>query len=80
MIQCQISLYPLSNSNFREIISKCISILDEENISYTITSTSTLIKGEIGEVFDAVEKIFKAAKELNRENILLAIYSSACGE
>jgi len=80
MIQCQISLYPLSNSNFREIINKCIKVLDSENISYTVTSTNTLIKGDDSEVFNAVKKIFKTAKEMNRENILLAVYSSACSE
>lgn len=81
MIQCQISLYPLATPNFIEIINECIKILDNENnISYTVTRTNTLIKGEIEAVFEATEKIFIKAKELNPENILLAVYSSACSE
>lgn len=78
MTQCQISLYPLGNSNFRKIISECIKVLDKEDISYTVTSTSTLIKGEEDKVFEAVKKLFMAAKEMNPENIMLAVYSTAC--
>ena len=80
MIQCQISLYPLANPDFIEVINECIKILDNENISYTVTRTNTLIKGETDEVFEATKKIFIKARELNPENILLAVYSSACSE
>lgn len=80
MIQCQVSLYPLSNPDFRKIIDKCIIFLDDKNVSYTVTSTSTIISGEEKDVFDAVEQMFNLAKKLNKENILLAIYSNACGK
>ncbi|MDD3427718.1 MAG: YkoF family thiamine/hydroxymethylpyrimidine-binding protein [Caldisericia bacterium] len=80
MIQCQISLYPLANPDFIEVINECIKILDNENISYTVTRTNTLIKGETDAVFEATKKIFIKAKELNPENILIATYSSACSE
>lgn len=81
MIQCQISLYPLANPDFLEIINECIKILDNENnISYTVTRTNTLIKGEVDAVFEATKKIFIKAKELNKENVLIAVYSSACSE
>ena len=80
MIQCQISLYPLANPEFIEVINECIKILDNENISYTVTRTNILILLETDAVFEVTKKIFIKAKELNKENILLAVYSSACSE
>lgn len=78
MIQCQISAYPLGTENFKSIINECIKSLNDIPVSYTVTTMSTLVKGEKDHVFLAVRAIFDKAVELHPDLILVATYTSVC--
>ncbi len=78
MIQCQISAYPLGTAQYKEIINNCIEALNGIPISYTVTTMSTLIKGEKEKVFNAVEILFDHAMTLHPELVLVATYTSVC--
>ncbi len=78
MIQCQVSAYPLGAENFKSIINECITSLNQLPVSYTVTTMSTLVKGEKDDVFGAVRAIFDKALELHPDLILIATYTSVC--
>jgi len=79
MLQCQISLYPIAADNYREIINESIISLEKLNISYTLTSTCTILKGEDNIVFEAVRIFYENVIKIHRENVLVAIYSNIAG-
>ena len=79
MIQCQISLYPIAAENYKEIINKSILSLEKLNISYTLTSTCTILKGEDSKVFEAVKLFYENVMEIHKENVLVAIFSNISG-
>ncbi len=78
MIQCQISAYPLGTENFKSIINECIKSLNDVPVSYTVTTMSTLIKGEKDQVFLAVKTLFDKTMELHPDLVLIATYTSVC--
>jgi len=75
-IQCQISLYPLGNKQFKKIIDECLETLNHPGISYSIATMSTLIHGEFDEVFKSVEQLYRHALTMDPTFILNASYSS----
>lgn len=75
-IQCQISMYPLGTADFKKIVDECLEALNHPGISYTISTMSTLIHGEIKQVFDAVEKLYRFALTKDPSFIMNASYSS----
>jgi uncharacterized protein YqgV (UPF0045/DUF77 family) len=75
-IQCQISMYPLGKTNFKKIIDECLETLNHPGISYTITIMSTLIHGELDQVFKAVEDLYKVALTKDPSFVMNATYSS----
>jgi uncharacterized protein YqgV (UPF0045/DUF77 family) len=80
MLQCQLSLYPIATENYREIINKSILSLEKLNISYTLTSTCTILKGEDIDVFEAVKIFYEYVVKIHKENVLVAIYSNISGK
>jgi uncharacterized protein YqgV (UPF0045/DUF77 family) len=80
MIQCQISAYPLGTQSYKEIINECIKALNQIPVSYTVTTMSTLIKGDKEAVFKAVSTLFDHAITLHPELVLIATYTSVCSQ
>jgi uncharacterized protein YqgV (UPF0045/DUF77 family) len=80
MIQCQISAYPLGTPNYKDIINECIKALNQIPVSYTVTTMSTLIKGDKEAVFRAVSMLFDHALTLHPELVLIATYTSVCSQ
>jgi len=76
MIQCQLSLYPLGESDFKHFAETCMETLNHPGISYTISSMSTHIVGEPVSVFQAVENLFSVALSKNQKIVMTATYSS----
>jgi uncharacterized protein YqgV (UPF0045/DUF77 family) len=76
MIQCQISLYPLGDSDFKKFADTCIETLNHPGISYTIGSMSTHVVGETVQVFRAVENLFELATSKNQNIVMTVTYSS----
>ena len=76
MIQCQISLYPLGTADFKKFIDLCMETLNHPGISYTISSMSTHIVGDVVPVFSAVEGLYQNALARNQNIILTVTYSS----
>lgn len=76
MIQCQISLYPLGDSDFKMFADTCMETLNHPGISYTIGSMSTHVVGEIVQVFKAVESLFEVALSQNQKIVMTVTYSS----
>lgn len=76
MIQCQVSLYPLGNADFKKFIDLCMETLNHPGISYTISSMSTHIVGDITQVFSAVESLYQIALAKNQDIIMTVTYSS----
>jgi uncharacterized protein YqgV (UPF0045/DUF77 family) len=76
MIQCQISLYPLGDADFKSFTDTCMETLNHPGISYTISSMSTHVVGETVQVFSAVEKLFELALTKNQKIVMTATYSS----
>jgi uncharacterized protein YqgV (UPF0045/DUF77 family) len=80
MIQCQISAYPLGTEKYKDIINESIEALNQIPISYTVSTMSTLIKGDKDTVFSAVRTLFDKALTLHPELILIATYTSVCSK
>jgi uncharacterized protein YqgV (UPF0045/DUF77 family) len=76
MIQCQISLYPLGDSDFKKFADTCMETLNHPGISYTISSMSTHVVGETVQVFKAVESLFEHALSKNQKIVMTVTYSS----
>jgi uncharacterized protein YqgV (UPF0045/DUF77 family) len=76
MIQCQISLYPLGNDDFKKFAETCMETLNHPGISYTISSMSTHIVGDVISVFAAVEDLYKKALAKSQNIVMTVTYSS----
>lgn len=76
MIQCQLSLYPLGDADFKKFAETCMESLNHPGITYTMSSMSTHIIGETTLVFSAVEDLFSLALLKNQNIIMTVTYSS----
>lgn len=69
-------MFPLGKANFKKIIDDCLETLNHPGISYTISTMSTLIHGELDQVFDAIEELYRFALTKDPNFVMNATYSS----
>jgi len=76
MPSCQFSLYPLGTDDLSPAIEAALKELDEMGLSYEVGSMSTLVYGSAGEIFSALEKMYKAVS--SRPVVMTVTVSNAC--
>jgi uncharacterized protein YqgV (UPF0045/DUF77 family) len=73
----EVSLYPLGEAGIGPIIDEFIGVLQEFNLTVTMGQMSTIITGDSGKVFTALEKAYTMVAEKYGIVIVCKI-SNAC--
>jgi len=76
-ITFQVSLYPIAKKDFKSPINNFISGLKKEKISVMVHETSTIGKGEIAEVFDALKKAYTTVAKQGDTVMVLTVVNGA---
>ena len=76
-ISAQISIYPLGETNYREIISNIITELKQtKGLEFKINAMSTIIHGHEEKVLTAIKTIYEAG--MDYDFVLNITISNAC--
>lgn len=73
----QVSLYPIANEDFKTPINNFISELKEREFDVDVHETSTIGRGEIENVFDALKKAYSSAAKHGDAVMVLTIVNGA---
>ncbi len=79
IISCQISFYPLNTIKVNEEVKEVLKIIDESGLRYESNALSTIVYGNVSDVYSLLEDItIKMDKNENEFAISLNI-SNSCG-
>ena len=78
-IQAELSLYPLGTDSISTVIDEFLHGLAHPGITVFPGAMSTVISGELGDVFRVVSECFKKAARIH-EVVLVVKYSNGCPE
>jgi uncharacterized protein YqgV (UPF0045/DUF77 family) len=76
-ISAQVSLYPLGQEDLSPVIDKALDIFRHHGLDVRPGSMSTLISGDEGAVFSALQDAFQRAAKGGRV-VMVATFSNAC--
>ncbi len=76
-VSAQVSLYPLRQQDLRTTIRSAWKIFESHGLEVRPGAMSTVIWGEMGEVFDALEEAFAMADEAG-DAVMVVTFSNAC--
>jgi uncharacterized protein YqgV (UPF0045/DUF77 family) len=76
-IQAEVSLYPLRTSELSEAIDSFLGGLKDTRLTVREGNMSTMLTGDVDEVFSAVGKAFKRVAN-GRQVVLILKVSNAC--
>ncbi len=79
IISAQVSLYPLRQKSIGPPIRETVRILRQRGLHTRVGEMSTLVWGEEGAVFDALQEVFHQAAELG-DAVMAVTLSNACPE
>ena len=79
MISAQVSLYPLRQASIGPAIRKAIRVLRQHGLGTRMGEMSTLVWGEEGDVFDALQVAFHQAAARG-DTVMTVTFSNACPE
>ncbi len=78
-ISCQLSLYPLGDSDYNQIITRSLEELEKlEGLSIKVSDMSTVIFGEEELVWQGIKNLYREADRLG-DFSLVATFSNVCG-
>ena len=77
IIQAELSLYPLGTDHLSLLIDEFVQGLSQPGINVKPGAMSTVISGELGDVFRVVSECFKKSS-VSHELVLVVKYSNAC--
>ena len=73
----QVSLYPIAKEDFKTPINNFISKLKQHDLDVMVHETSTVGRGEIGNVFGALMKAYRSAAEQGDAVMVLTVVNGA---
>lgn len=76
-ISAQVSLYPLRQPSIGPVIREAVRTLQKYGLQVEMGPMSTLVWGEEGEVFAALQQAFHQAAEKG-DAVMVVTFSSAC--
>jgi uncharacterized protein YqgV (UPF0045/DUF77 family) len=76
-ISVQLSLYPLKQPSLSPPIEEAWKILKESKLDLEKGPMSSMVKGEVEEVFQAIKEVFLKCAELGPVSMVVT-YSNAC--
>lgn len=76
-ISAQISLYPLGQEDYSSPVHEVLDVLSERGLSYRMGSMSTVVWGDEGEVFAALQQAFARVTETGLAVMTITV-SNAC--
>ncbi len=76
-ISAQVSLYPLRQLSIGPIIREAVRILQKYDLQVEMGPMSTVVWGEEGEVFAALQQAFHQAAEKG-DAVMVVTFSNAC--
>lgn len=75
-ISIQISLYPLGDTDITKSIFDLLNIFQHYGLEYTLGSMSTVISGDTGTVFQALEEAYRHTAQ-SQKFVLVCTMSNA---
>ena len=78
-IACQLSFYPLNESNIDLSIAKVLKMIDESGLSAETGSMSTVIRGDSDMVFTLLRKITTIMSNDGCQFSMNIVVSNICG-
>ena len=79
MISAQVSLYPLRQASLGPAIREAVRVLRQHGLETRMSEMSTLVWGEEGDVFDALQAAFHQAAARG-DTVMTVTFSNACPE
>jgi uncharacterized protein YqgV (UPF0045/DUF77 family) len=79
MISCQLSLYPLSCTDYLSPINEVLSLIQSAGLSYEIGEMSTRINGPSSQVLSLIQSIIRRMDETGCKYAMPVTISNVCG-
>lgn len=76
-IAAKFALYPMGGENYMNIINKQIEVMKEQDIDVTITHYETRLDGMASDIFEGLEKVFRATEEAGSDHTVMTVTASA---
>jgi len=76
-VTAQVSLYPLRQQALSPAIEEACKALEEHGLEHQVSLMSTLVWGEVGEVFAALKEAFERAAQYGG-TVMVVTISNAC--
>ena len=76
-VSVQVSFYPLGEGDIRPAVDRFLSALDERGLSYEVGAMSTVVSGDIQDIFDALRSAYERGTGAGAA-VMTATVSNAC--
>ncbi|GAW92002.1 hypothetical protein Amet_1381 [Calderihabitans maritimus] len=77
MLGAEVSLYPLKTSNASSIITEAINSLHGQNLTFTVGSISTEIRGEPEAIWNGLKTMFNKAQQSGEVSMVVTLTNAA---
>jgi uncharacterized protein YqgV (UPF0045/DUF77 family) len=78
MISCQISYYPLRQTELNAGVHEVLDIIQDSGLSVDVGKMSTVVSGETAAVYRLLQKLTEAMAAKGREFVLSITVSTSC--
>lgn len=76
-IAAKFALYPMGGGDYMDIINEQIDVMKEQNIDVTTTHYETRLDGMASDIFEGLEKVFRATEEAGSNHTVMTVTISA---